>query len=136
MSAYRKLLSRQLIALSLVVGGIVLSAPLNSLSAQPPLNPTAGQVQGPFYPVIKPVDQDSDLTAIQGKPGKAKGQVIYLLGRVLNLNGKPIPGARVEIWQANSFGRYTHPGDTNPAPLDPNFEGWRPDHRCRRPVPV
>jgi len=30
----------------------------------------------------------------------------------------------VEIWQANSRGRYTHPSDHNPAPLDPNFEGF------------
>ncbi len=124
MSAYRILLRHQLMVLSLVVWGIALSAPLHYLSAQSPLKPTAGQVQGPFYPVVKPVDQDADLTVIQGKPGKAKGQVIYLSGRVLNLKGKPMPDTRVEIWQANAFGRYTHPGDTNPAPLDPNFEGY------------
>ena len=46
------------------------------------------------------------------------------MGRFLNMKGEPIPGARVEIWQANTYGRYTHPGDTNPAPLDPNFEGY------------
>ena len=86
--------------------------------------PTEEQVEGPFYPVIKPVDQDTDLTVIRGKNEKAQGQVIYLMGRVLNLNGESLPGARVEIWQANSFGRYTHPSDTNPAPLDPNFEGY------------
>jgi protocatechuate 3,4-dioxygenase beta subunit len=86
--------------------------------------PTQEQVSGPFYPVQKPRDQDTDLTVIHGKKGKAQGQVIYITGRVLNLEGKPIAGAQVEIWQANSFGRYTHPSDTNPAPLDPNFEGY------------
>src|SRR4051794_6874787 len=45
------------------------------------------------------------------------------MGRVLNVAGQPIHSARVEIWQANSHGRYTHPSDANPAPLDPNFEG-------------
>ena len=45
------------------------------------------------------------------------------MGRVLNLKGEPVRNAKVEIWQANAHGRYTHPGDTNPAPLDPNFEG-------------
>jgi len=79
---------------------------------------------GPFYPVIKPLDQDADLTVIQGKSGRAQGQVIYVMGQVLNLKGEPIQGAEVEIWQANTFGRYTHPHDTNPAPLDPNFEGY------------
>jgi protocatechuate 3,4-dioxygenase beta subunit len=29
----------------------------------------------------------------------------------------------VEIWQANSAGRYLHRGDRWPAPLDPNFSG-------------
>jgi protocatechuate 3,4-dioxygenase beta subunit len=28
------------------------------------------------------------------------------------------------VWQANSYGRYRHPRDTNPAPLDPNFDGF------------
>jgi protocatechuate 3,4-dioxygenase beta subunit len=125
MSDTNMLSHRQLITLSLVVvGSIVLSTHYNYLSAQPPIKPTPEQVTGPFYPAMKPPDQDADLTVIQGKPGKAKGQVIHLMGRVLNLKGEPIPGARVEIWQANTYGRYTHPGDTNPAPLDPNFEGY------------
>jgi protocatechuate 3,4-dioxygenase beta subunit len=46
------------------------------------------------------------------------------MGRVLNGDGAPVAGARVEIWQANTHGRYTHPYDTNAAPLDPNFEGY------------
>ena len=86
--------------------------------------PTADMVQGPFYPVEKPRDPGADLTVVKGRKGKAQGQVIYLMGQVLNLKGEPIPGVRIEIWQANSFGRYTHPNDTNPAPLDPNFEGY------------
>src|SRR5712691_2143412 len=46
------------------------------------------------------------------------------MGRVVNVQGQPLKGARVELWQANTHGRYTHPSDTNPAPLDPNFEGF------------
>lgn len=46
------------------------------------------------------------------------------MGRVLNAEGQPVRGARVELWQANSHGRHTHPSDRNPAPLDPNFEGY------------
>jgi len=45
------------------------------------------------------------------------------MGRVLNLAGEPVRNAKVEVWQANTYGRYTHPSDPNPAPLDPNFEG-------------
>jgi protocatechuate 3,4-dioxygenase beta subunit len=29
----------------------------------------------------------------------------------------------MEVWQTNTYGRYTHPSDPNPAPLDLNFEG-------------
>jgi protocatechuate 3,4-dioxygenase, beta subunit len=85
---------------------------------------TPSQVLGPFYPVEKPVDQDADLTVIAGKAGRATGQVIEVTGRVLNGEGNPIAGARIEIWQANAHGRYIHPSDGNPAPLDPNFEGF------------
>ena len=45
------------------------------------------------------------------------------MGRVLNVAGEPVRDAIVEVWQANSYGRYTHPSDTNPAPIDPNFDG-------------
>ena len=35
-----------------------------------------------------------------------------------------MPGALVEIWQANAAGRYRHrSNDNHPAPLDPNFTG-------------
>ena len=95
--------------------------PENSRSAG--IVPTSEQVIGPFYPVTKPLDQDGDLTMIKGRPGKAQGQFVYLSGRVLDLSGKPIANAKVEMWQANTFGRYTHPGDSNPVPLDPSFEG-------------
>jgi protocatechuate 3,4-dioxygenase beta subunit len=37
--------------------------------------------------------------------------------------GRPVRRALVELWQANSAGRYLHPGDTHDAPLDPNFTG-------------
>ncbi len=30
----------------------------------------------------------------------------------------------MEIWQANTFGRYNHERDSNPKPLDPNFQYW------------
>lgn len=86
--------------------------------------PTPEQVQGPFYPVVKPQDQDADLTAIRGKAGKAQGQVLYLAGQVISTRGEPAPEVRVEIWQANTHGRYTHPNDSNPAPIDPSFQGY------------
>jgi protocatechuate 3,4-dioxygenase beta subunit len=90
--------------------------------AQAALQRTPGQILGPFYPV-KPFDQNADLTKVPGRPGRAEGQILNVMGRVLNLKGEPVSNSKVEVWQANAHGRYTHPSDTNSAPLDPNFEG-------------
>jgi protocatechuate 3,4-dioxygenase beta subunit len=92
---------------------------------QPALLPaTPGTIAGPFYPVMKPADRDTDLTRIRGHRQRAQGQVVHVSGRVLTQRGEPVRGARVELWQANTFGRYTHPSDPNPAPLDPDFQGY------------
>lgn len=124
MSEDFKLTRRQLLAMSLVAGGSVLAARLDPLFAETARKITPEQVMGPFYPMTKPPDQDADLTVFKGKPGKAKGQVIHLMGRVFDVDGKPMKGVRLEIWQANTFGRYSHPNDTHDAPLDPNFQGF------------
>lgn len=88
------------------------------------LKTTASQEMGPFYPVVKPIDQDADLTLVRGRSGRAAGQPIEVMGRVLDISGRPIPHAQLEIWQANAAGRYSHPADTNTAPIDPNFQGF------------
>jgi protocatechuate 3,4-dioxygenase beta subunit len=71
------------------------------------------------YDDIKP--QDSDLT--QQHPGEPLGERIVVSGRVLDENGKALPGLLIEIWQANAAGRYNHRVDQHDAPLDPNFTG-------------
>jgi protocatechuate 3,4-dioxygenase beta subunit len=78
--------------------------------------------RGPFFPLQEPA-VTSDLTKLPGRTGRARGQVINVMGRVLNLSGEPVGNAGIEIWQANSYGRYRDPRDTNAAPLDPNFDG-------------
>jgi protocatechuate 3,4-dioxygenase, alpha subunit len=53
------------------------------------------------------------------------GQRIRLEGRVLDGDGLGVPDALVELWQANSRGRYHHPADRRAeAALDPNFVGF------------
>ncbi|HEY0359094.1 MAG TPA: protocatechuate 3,4-dioxygenase subunit beta, partial [Mycobacteriales bacterium] len=48
---------------------------------------------------------------------------IIVHGRVLDSDGRPVPDALLEVWQANAGGRYRHARDDWPAPLDPNFTG-------------
>lgn len=90
---------------------------------QPP-EATPNEIVGPFYPITKPVDSDADLTLVAGRTRRASGQIVELSGRIRDLAGRPVPHARLEIWQANAAGRYTHPSDDNTAPLDPNFQGY------------
>lgn len=85
---------------------------------------TPRQVEGPFYPVDDQPEKDLDLTRLEGHAAPATGEVILVRGRVLDTSGKPLQGAIVDVWQANHYGRYSHPEDRNSAPLDPNFQGW------------
>jgi protocatechuate 3,4-dioxygenase beta subunit len=78
---------------------------------------------GPFYPVAKPPEADWDLSLLSGRE-RAVGELIEVTGRVLDFRGNPVPNAQIEVWQANAAGRYDHPADRNPAPVDPNFQGY------------
>jgi len=64
---------------------------------------------------------DSDLT--RQHEGEPLGERIVVSGRLLDDAGRPLSGALIEVWQANSAGRYRHEVDDHPAPLDPNFSG-------------
>jgi protocatechuate 3,4-dioxygenase, beta subunit len=66
---------------------------------------------------------DADLTVNGRKDGEPLGERIIVKGRVLDEDGRPVPDTLIEIWQANSAGRYIHIVDQHEAPLDPNFFG-------------
>ncbi|MDH3976529.1 MAG: protocatechuate 3,4-dioxygenase [Deltaproteobacteria bacterium] len=87
-------------------------------------SPTPPETEGPFYPLLAQKDKDFDLTRIKGKEGVAKGKIIFVEGRVLDREGNPLEDATVDLWQANAAGKYNHPHDKNPAPIDPDFQGW------------
>jgi len=53
----------------------------------------------------------------------ALGPRILVHGRVRDQSGRGVPGALVEVWQANAGGRYRHVNESYLAPLDPNFGG-------------
>ena len=52
-----------------------------------------------------------------------QGERIIVAGRVMDEDGRGVPNALVEIWQANAAGRYRHSRDRHAAPVDPNFLG-------------
>jgi protocatechuate 3,4-dioxygenase beta subunit len=82
---------------------------------------TPSQTEGPYYPVAIPKDSDFDLLK-NGSLVYGKGAAGWLSGTVSDLEGRPVRGAVVEIWQADADGRYDHPGDGSRA--DPAFQAF------------
>jgi protocatechuate 3,4-dioxygenase, beta subunit len=87
------------------------------------LMPTPRQTAGPFYPLELPLDSDNDLVQIADHSERAAGTVLHLGGRVLEPDGRPVRGARLEIWQCDALGVYHHPRDRR-GPADANFQGF------------
>jgi protocatechuate 3,4-dioxygenase beta subunit len=84
---------------------------------------TLSELTGPAGLERKLKIGDGDLSrAVAGGP-RAMGQLIAVEGRVVDEHGAPMSGAVIEIWQANSAGKYIHELDRHEAPIDPNFTG-------------
>ena len=79
------------------------------------------ELTGPLLGEERVTAADADLT--RQHAGEPIGERIIVHGRVLDSDGRPVTNSLVEVWQANSAGRYRHDVDRHPAPLDPNFTG-------------
>ena len=120
----RKISRRNIVKLSLLSGIAITFSLSNIFSKTPALIPTPSETEGPFYPIQDQKDKDADLTQINGRTEIAQGQHIIITGTITDLRGHALEDAILDIWQADANGRYRHPLDTNPAPLDMNFQGW------------
>ena len=69
---------------------------------------------------------ENDLTRIAPGRPQAAGEAIAIAGRILDEDLRPVRRTLVEVWGANTHGRYSHVIDAvrNDAPLDPNFYGF------------
>jgi protocatechuate 3,4-dioxygenase, alpha subunit len=82
---------------------------------------SSSQTVGPFFaPALLRTDAVRNVLV---QP-ETVGERIRIEGRVLDGDGVPVSDALVEIWQANAHGRYNHPAEQEPAPLDPSFVGF------------
>ncbi len=83
------------------------------------LQATTSQTIGPYFMIgLHWLVQDN--LAQEG----VSGERIRIEGRVLDGDGVPVPDAFLEIWQANAHGKYAHPEDSQPKPIDPKFTGY------------
>ena len=81
---------------------------------------TPSQTVGPYFTMRLSAEGENVLTTPE-----TVGQRIRIEGRVLDGDRKHIEDALVELWQADSAGRYHHPADDRGAgPLDPAFSGF------------
>ena len=83
---------------------------------------TPAQTEGPYYPVTKPADRDSDLVIVQGASGRPAGDVVEFGGTLFDADGMPMAGAVIEIWQTDNNGIYAHPNDRRTSRRDANFQ--------------
>ena len=79
---------------------------------------TASQTVGPFLK-IGLVREGQEYVVPKNTNGALKVQ-----GRVYDGEGKPVPDAMIEIWQANVHGKYNHPEDLSDAELVKGFNGF------------
>jgi len=83
------------------------------------LQGTTSQTVGPFFSI-----GFTDLNEANLAKPDASGERVTIEGRVLDGDGKPVPDAVIELWQANTYGKYAHDDDTQDKPLDPAFRGY------------
>jgi protocatechuate 3,4-dioxygenase, alpha subunit len=83
------------------------------------LQATTSQTVGPFFSIGLTRLERTDLAGPD-----VSGERISIVGRVLDGDRQPVPDALLEIWQANSHGKYAHPADEQNKPIEPGFHGY------------
>ncbi|CAN5431774.1 protocatechuate 3,4-dioxygenase [soil metagenome] len=85
---------------------------------------TPKMTEGPFYPDKLPLDTDNDLLVLNDSITPAVGEITHLTGKIVDVTGKPISGAVIEIWQCDNNGAYIHSRTSNKDKQDKNFQGF------------
>lgn len=86
---------------------------------------TPSQTVGPYLAIGLPWG-DGPFVVPEGTPGS-----VTITGRVLDVDGAPVPDALIETWQADPEGRFAHPDDPRGAVASGSaWAGFRGFGRC------
>lgn len=66
---------------------------------------TPRAIEGPLYIAGAPLSKYETRVDEGDVP---RGEIMVMEGRVLDIHGKPVAGAIVDVWHANELGRYSH----------------------------
>ncbi len=122
MNVWRRKFNRLLIALPLVISSLsVRSQNVDALASKRLATPQDSE--GPFYPKQWSGELDNDLLSFNGKQ-YANGTVMNLAGKIYSIDGEPLAGATVEMWQCDETGEYRHPSSGGEAPAQRGFQGF------------
>jgi protocatechuate 3,4-dioxygenase alpha subunit len=83
------------------------------------LRASTSQTIGPYLRIGLEWMQIEDLA-----PQGVAGERVRIEGRVIDAEGKPVNDAAVEVWQANSHGKYASPEDPQDKPVETAFRGY------------
>lgn len=95
--------------------------PLDRFDCNTPTPGRSDGVQG--YPGREKIITSNRLAMPAGKPVPAEGQIVYLMGRVYDKNCVPVKGAKIELWQTNSKGKYDFASTAELLSPEPVFAG-------------
>lgn len=81
--------------------------------------PTPSQTVGPFFSI-----GCDRLHTTERMESEVSGERVEITGHIVDGDGAGVPDAMLEVWQANSAGKYAHPEDTQDKAIEAKFKGF------------
>lgn len=95
-------------------------APLSPYRTSCPATPAVGAIS---YPGKGKIPRSNNLVQPAGNANIAPGQLVYVMGKVLDANCMPLGDVSVELWQPDPFGKFMIPTAGDFASQVPLFAG-------------
>lgn len=115
----------------LVLGALLFSSPLQAdrpyienenIPGECKITPTIPGASG-SYPGRQKIVKSNKIAIPAGKAVYAKGEPLTLQGRIYDEECVPIPGVSIELWQADTTGKYKYPNNGTLISSNPAFAG-------------